>query len=159
MQEIRVKRGWSYGAGCALRRSRADHWFEIHLAPSIDVTADALALTLGLYEQLRDGGLTADEIDFAKSYLTGSLPFHVATARQRMGVAVRHACFGLPGDFVATLPERLMAVTEGEVQAVIERWIRPEDLTSVVVTTAAAISDALASAGAGAPEVVAYDSY
>ncbi len=29
MQEIRVKRGWSYGAGCALRRSRLPHWFEI----------------------------------------------------------------------------------------------------------------------------------
>ena len=31
MQEIRVKRGWSYGAGCTLRRSRGRHWLEMWL--------------------------------------------------------------------------------------------------------------------------------
>src|SRR5262249_37410553 len=42
MQEIRVKRGWSYGAGCALRRSRLPHWFEIWMAASIDVAGSAV---------------------------------------------------------------------------------------------------------------------
>src|SRR5262249_7478858 len=49
MQEIRVKRGWSYGAGCALRRSRLPHWFEIWMAAGIDVAGPAVGLTLELY--------------------------------------------------------------------------------------------------------------
>src|SRR5688500_8053185 len=50
MQEIRVKRGWSYGASCSLRRSRLPHWFEVatavgieHAGPSITLTLDLLA--------------------------------------------------------------------------------------------------------------------
>ena len=58
MQEIRVKRGWSYGAGCRMYRSRAPHWFRISLAPTREVAADALALTLELYQQLASDGIS-----------------------------------------------------------------------------------------------------
>ena len=84
MQEIRVKRGWSYGAGRALRRSRLPHWFEIWTAAAIEVAGQAIALTLELYADYAARGPTDDEVDFARSYLFGAMPFHVATARQRM---------------------------------------------------------------------------
>ena len=109
MQEIRVKRGWSYGAGCALRRSRLPHWFEIWMAAGIDVAGPAVALTLDLFADYAAHGPTDDEVDFARSYLVGAMPFHVATARQRMQLAVRDAVFELPAGFTARLPEALGA--------------------------------------------------
>ncbi len=159
MQEIRVKRGWSYGAGCSLRRSRGPHWLEMWMATAIEVAGDAVTLTLDMYADLAARGLTADEVDFARGYLVGSMPFHLATARQRMQLAVRDASFGLPWDYTATLPARLAEIGVPEVRAAAARHLRPDDVVTVAVTTAADAGDALAGAGAGPVQIVAHDAY
>jgi zinc protease len=159
MQEIRVKRGWSYGAGCALRRSRLPHWFEIWMAAGIDVAGSAVALTLDLFADYAAHGPTDDEVDFARSYLVGAMPFHVATARQRMQLAVRDAVFDLPAGFTAKLPEALAALTAEDVRAACKQHLRPENAVTVAVTTAEQAGTALASAGAGTLTVVHHDGY
>jgi len=159
MQEIRVKRGWSYGAGCALRRSRLPHWFEIWMAAGIDVAGPAVALTLDLLADYAACGPTDDEVDFARSYLVGAMPFHVATARQRMQLAVRDAVFDLPSGFTAKLPEALGALTAADVRAACKRCLRPESAVTVAVTTAEHAQTALEAAGAGALTVVDHDEY
>ncbi|HET9625454.1 MAG TPA: pitrilysin family protein [Kofleriaceae bacterium] len=159
MQEIRVKRGWSYGAGCALRRSRLPHWFEIWMAAGIEVAGPAIALTLDLLADFAAHGPTDDEVDFARSYLVGAMPFHVATARQRMQLAVRDAVFDLPAGFTARLPEAFGALTASDVRAACKEHLRPDDAVTVAVTTAAQAGDALAAAGAGPLTVVEHDAY
>jgi zinc protease len=159
MQEIRVKRGWSYGAGCALRRSRLPHWFEIWMAAGIDVAGPAVALTLDLFADYAARGPTDDEVDFARSYLVGAMPFHVATARQRMQLAVRDAVFGLPVGFTARLPEALCSLAATDVRAACRRQLRPEDTVTVAVTTAEQAGGPLANAGAGTLTIVDHDEY
>ncbi|MEO7733701.1 MAG: pitrilysin family protein [Kofleriaceae bacterium] len=159
MQEIRVKRGWSYGAGCGLRRSRLPHWFEIWMAASIDIAGSAVALTLDLFADYAAHGPTDDEVDFARSYLVGAMPFHVATARQRMQLAVRDAVFDLPSGYTARLPEALGALAASDVRAACKRQLRPDAAVTVAVTTAEQAGPALAASGAGALTVVNHDAY
>jgi zinc protease len=159
MQEIRVKRGWSYGAGCSLRRSRLPHWFEIWMAAGIDVAGPAVALTLDLLADYAAHGPTDDEVDFARSYLVGAMPFHVATARQRMQLAVRDAVFELPAGFTTRLPEALGALSAADVRAACARYLLPDAAVIVAVTTADQARSALESAGAGALTVVDHDAY
>ncbi|HUJ58953.1 MAG TPA: pitrilysin family protein [Kofleriaceae bacterium] len=159
MQEIRVKRGWSYGAGCALRRSRLPHWFEIWTAAGLDVAGPAVALTLELYADYAARGPTDDEVDFARSYLIGAMPFHVATARQRMQLAVRDAVFDLPAGYTARLPEALGQLAVGDVRAACARHLHPDRAVTVAVTTAAQAEGPLAGAGAGDLTIVDHDEY
>src|SRR4029077_17446458 len=149
MQEIRVKRGWSYGAGCALRRSRQPHWFEIWVAAAIAVAGPAVALTLDMFADYAAHGPTDDEVDFARSYLIGAMPFHVATARQRMQLAVRDAAFDLPAGYTARLPEALGALTAADVRAACKRCLQPDNAVTVAVTTAEHARKALEAANAG----------
>ncbi len=159
MQEIRVKRGWSYGAGCSLRRSRLPHWFEIWMAAGIDVAGPAVALTLDLFADYAANGPTDEEVDFARSYLVGAMPFHVATARQRMQLAVRDAVFELPAGFTARLPEALGALSAADVRAACARYLLPDAAVIVAVTTADQARSALESAGPGELTVVDHDAY
>ncbi|HKE14032.1 MAG TPA: pitrilysin family protein [Kofleriaceae bacterium] len=159
MQEIRVARGWSYGAGCRMVKGKVPHWFRMWLAPTADVAPEALALTLSLYEQLAAGGLTRGEFDLAIRNLTGSLPFARATARQRMRLALRHELVGLPVDFPARLPALLAALSPEHVHAAAGRWLRPADLCIVMVASADEMVPRLEQAGFAPAEVVAYDSY
>jgi zinc protease len=159
MQEIRVKRGWSYGASCALRRARLPHWFEIATAAGIEVAGSAVSLTLDLLVDYAAHGPTDDEFDFARSYLVGSMPFHVATARQRMQLAVRDAVFELPPGYTANLPEALAQLTASDVRAACARHLRPEDAVTIAVTTAQDAQTALAAANAGSVTIVKHDAY
>jgi zinc protease len=159
MQEIRVKRGWSYGAGCALRRSRLPHWFEIWTAAGIEVAGPAVQLTLELLADYAARGPTDDEVDFARSYLVGAMPFHVATARQRMQLAVRDAVFELPAGYTAKLPEALAQLTASDVRAACANHLRPDHAVTVAVTTAEQAHAALAAANAGPLTIVRHDEY
>lgn len=159
MQEIRVKRGWSYGAGCAVRRSRLPHWFEIWTAAGIEVAGPAVRLMLELLADYAAAGPTDDEVEFARSYLVGAMPFHVATARQRMQIAVRDAVFDLPAGYTANLPGVFGQLSPADVRAACARNLRPDDVVTVAVTTAERASASLAEAGAGPLTVVEHDQY
>jgi zinc protease len=159
MQEIRVKRGWSYGAGCHLSDSRGAHWFRIHLAPPAEVTPEALDLTLSMFEEISRDGITAAELAFARDYLAGHLPFRLATARRRLRLAVQGQIFGLPHDFMATLPERLARITLAEAHEAARRWLQPDHALSVIVATADEMQPRLSGVAPDHTEVVAYDSY
>lgn len=159
MQEIRVKRGWSYGAGCAFRRSRLEHWFEIWTAAAIDVAGPAVALTLELFADYAARGPTDDEVEFARSYLIGAMPFHVATARQRMQIAVRDAVFDLPVGYTARLPDAIGQLTADDVRAACARQFQPNNTVAVAVTTAEHARAGLEAANAGPITIVRHDDY
>jgi len=159
MQEIRVKRGWSYGAGCRMFRSRAPHWLRISLAPTREVAVDALALTLELYEQLAADGITAEEHEFAVRHLTGSLLFSQATPRQRMRQAVRHQLLGLDPAYPRQVGAALEATTVAEARAAGARWLHPRDLCIPLIATADDVAPLLDKAGLTPTEVIPFDSY
>lgn len=159
MQELRVKRGWTYGAGCAWRRSRGPHWFEMWMATELGVCADAAKLATELLADLAARGPSTDELELARRYLVGSLPFSTATARQRVQLAVRDATFGLPAGYSVSVPTRLREVSAADVAAACARHLRPDRLRTVAVTTAGKTLDAFALAGLGPVRVVAFDAY
>jgi len=159
MQEIRVKRGWSYGAGCRIYRSRAPHWFRISLAPTREVAVDALALTLELYEQLAAGGIGDEERTFAVRHLTGGLLFSQATARQRMRQAVRHRLLGLDPTYPRQVGPALERLAAADVAAAAGRWLRPRDLCITLIASADDMAPRLERAGFPPTEVIPYDAY
>lgn len=158
MQEIRAKRGWSYDTGCHIGRTRGRNWMRINMSPTTEQLPDALALVAQMYESLASEGITEDELAFCRSYLRGSVAFTLATAEQRMRIALRNRVAGLADDHVAALPTRLDALTMSDVNAACS-LLRPQDLTTVVVASADEVADALAGLGLGDPQVIAHDSY
>lgn len=159
MQEIRVKRGWSYGADCHWYRSRGPHWFSIHLAPPVEVTADALALTLRMFEELARDGLSAEELAFGQRFLAGNLAFQQATARRRLDQAIRERISSLERGFSSALIEQMAAVTLDEVNRTAETCLHPGDVLCVVVATADDVLPSLQYVQSAATCVVPYDFY
>jgi len=159
MQEIRVKRGWSYGASFRMSKARGQYWMRMTLAPSLDQTAPALALTTELYRELAAKGIHGEELDFAKRYLSGQTVFQLDTARRRLSAAMEPALLGSPRGFVEGLPARLAALRDEQAWQATQRWVRPEQLCIVVVTSADAVRPAIEDLGLGTVDVVPFDSY
>lgn len=77
--------------------------------------------------------VSADELETAKSYLTGSFVFRFQTNAQIAGYLIDAEVFELGFDFLERFPRLIEAVTVDEVLRVAREHIDPEAMTLVVV--------------------------
>jgi zinc protease len=146
MNEVRSKRGWSYGAYSRVGFDRQRDTFTMWTAPAASDAPACLALKLELLHALREGGITADELAFIKKYLVRSHAFEVDTARKRVHQRLEAALFDLPEGYHERQLERVEAVTLDEANAAIRNRLSEDDLVVSVVGTYAEIGDAIAKA-------------
>ncbi len=147
MQEVRVKRGLSYGAYAHLASARVGGWYALSAAPSAEDTLDTLRLLLSEYARFVDEGLTDEEVEFARGYAINAFPFSVETPALQVAQRVRGALLGRPPDFLDTYLDRLAALTPDAVRDAVRRRLQPRDLVAVVVCTADDIRDPAADLG------------
>jgi zinc protease len=162
MDEVRSKRGLSYGASARLGQGRGAKALVSHVFPSLEQTAETLTLVLGLWRDWVEEGVTEAEVAFAKGYLGKSFAFTVATPEDRLELRTALDLAGMPPDSGLTYSTRVGKVTREAAVRALEQHLTARDLEIVVVTTAAELMPKLEAAGLtadAAVEVVAYDSY
>lgn len=159
MREVRVKRGWSYGVSIRTARTRGGHSVRMRVFPAAEQTPDTMALVLSLWEEVVDGGLSAEEVAHARGYLEGSWAFDIDTPGERLDRRVETLLQGLPADWVDTFVPRLRALGVDEVNAALRRSWRPREAVCVLTATAETMLPRLDPAVVGPVEVVDFQSY
>ena len=159
MNEVRSKRGLSYGASARLGQGRGQRGLVMHVFPSLEQTPETVELVLRLHREWVTDGLSDDEVEFAKGYLANSFAFNVATPEDRLDLRLAVAISGLPADHPDTYVSRIRQVTPEEVRRAMKQHLDPEALEVCIVSTAEELQPALESAGVRVDEVVPFDSY
>jgi zinc protease len=83
--------------------------------------------------KIRNEPATVREVEDAKSYLLGSLPFRLTTNAQVAAQLLAAERFGLGFDFLETYRERVAKVTPADVQAAARKHLDPNRLVIVAV--------------------------
>jgi zinc protease len=137
MQEIRVKRGWSYGAYGSIDARRDAGAYYLFTFPKNEDTVDAIALSLELYDQAVNGSLV-DEKGFllAKNYMTRSYPFKMDTPEKILAQKIYNKMSNRPDDALETYRTRVQAVDYKKSLEVARKHLRPKDVKVVMVCTA-----------------------
>jgi zinc protease len=143
MKEVRSKRGWSYGASARLGVDRHRQGWVMWTFPAAEDAGACLKLTLELLETWVASGVTAREVSFIQRYLVRSHAFDVDTAPKRLHQALDVELLSLPADYFSEWIARVNGVTPEAATAAVRNRIRPDDLLSVVVGTAALVNDSL----------------
>ena len=146
MQEVRAKRGWSYGASSRVSFDRRRDAFTMWTAPAATDAAACLALQLELLHTFRDEGVTDDELAFVKRYLVRSHAFETDTARKRVHQKLEAALYDLPPGYHERYVERVEAVDRAAANAAVRARLSEDDLVVGVVGTFADIGDAISKA-------------
>lgn len=158
MQEIREKRGWSYGAYSRVYGDRRTGSFVFSYYPSVEDTLPALAFGQEMFGQFVDEGVTEKELEATKSYLVNAFAFLVETPARRMWQAVQTELLERPHDFIDTYTARVAAVTREDVNRAVRAHLRPDDLSLTMVCTAEQVQEGVAALpGVREVRVVPYD--
>lgn len=162
MEEVRVKRGLSYGASARVGSGRGRRTYVLHTFPSAEQTPETLRLLLGLLRDLRERGVSSERLAFARGYLARSHAFRVQTPESRLATRIDLVLCGMPQERMRTYPQRVQAVTDNEVAQALQTLLVPDDLLLTLLATEETVGPALRAMPelAGATfEVQAHDSY
>ncbi len=133
MQEVREKRGLTYGVYSYLvDRDLAQYWAG-SVASANDRVAQAVNVIRDEWVKVLEHGVTQEELDNAKTYLTGAYPLRFDGNGPIANLMVGMQVEGLPVDYIATRNDQVNAVTLADVQRVAQRLLDPEGLTFVIV--------------------------
>jgi zinc protease len=80
-----------------------------------------------------EGGVTPEELETAKLYLSGSFVFHFQRNSQIAEFLLEAEIYGLGFDYLEKYPEWIRAVSVEDVNRVTRKYIDPQKLTTVVV--------------------------
>jgi zinc protease len=83
--------------------------------------------------RIRDEPPTPQEVEDAKKYLLGSLPFRFTTLNGVAGQLMAAEQYGLGFDFLEKYQKEVAAVTPADVQAMAKKYLDPKALTVVAV--------------------------
>lgn len=133
MHEVREKRGLTYGVYSYLvDREGAKIWMG-SVASANDRVAEAIKVIRAEWARLKDEGVSAQELEDAKTFITGAYPLRFDGNGPIATIAVSMQLRGMPTDYIATRNDNMNAVTLEDINRVAREWLDPDMLTFVVV--------------------------
>lgn len=133
MTEVREKRGLTYGVySFIVDKDHTDLWMG-QVQSANDRIAEAIEVIRAQWADIAENGVTEEELEAAKKYLTGAYPLRFDGNGPIANIITGMQIQGMPIDYSATRNDRVNAVTVEQVQDVAKRYLKPDDLRFVVV--------------------------
>ena len=133
MDEVREKRGLTYGVYSYLAPMDLAETYQGSVSSANDRIGEAISVIQDEWSKMAGQGVTEQELDDAKTYITGSYPLRFDGNQTIAGILVGMQMLDLPIDYIPTRNEKVEAVTLDDVKRVAGELLDPEGLAFVVV--------------------------
>jgi zinc protease len=137
---LREDKGYTYGAGTFPFMAKGQGLLVVFAPVRTDVTKESLQELMKELREVRDARPpTMDEVKFAQSNLTMSLPGQYETSAGIAGKINDIVTYGLPDDFYSKYPAAVNATTPEALAALAKKRLLPEQMILLIVGDRAAI--------------------
>ncbi|NRB21011.1 MAG: insulinase family protein [Rhodobacteraceae bacterium] len=133
MTEVREKRGLTYGVYSYLVPRDLAAVYMGSVASANDKMAQAVQVIRDEWRSMATKGVTEQELQDAKTYLTGAYPLRFDGNGPIASIMVGMQVQGLPIDYIATRNDKVNAVTLEDVNRLAAELMDPEGLHFIVV--------------------------
>ncbi len=133
MGELREKRGLTYGVGTFLMPMEFGELIMGQVRSENSRIAESVEVIRQQWAKVAAEGITEQELEDAKTYLTGAYPLRFDGNAPIARILVGMQMIGLPKDYIKTRNDQVRAVTLEKINEVARRLYRPEELRFVVV--------------------------
>ncbi|UWQ04443.1 insulinase family protein [Aliiroseovarius crassostreae] len=145
MQEVREKRGLTYGIGAYLFDREYANGFAGQFSSQNASMAEAVEVVRQEWADMAQNGISAEELSAAKTYLTGSYPLRFDGNSNIADLLVGMQIEGLPIDYISTRNDKVEAVTLEQANRVAGEIFRPDELTFMIIGKPDGLADQPAS--------------
>ena len=140
--------GCGFHAGCSgwlgslfaiwagVSRAAGLHRCELYLgqfSSDNERVADAIEVVRDQWVDIAENGITQDELEAAKTYLTGAYPLRFDGNGRIANIMVGMQMSDLGTDYISTRNDKVNAVTLDQIRTIAARLLQPENLHFVVV--------------------------
>ncbi|MEM7308157.1 MAG: pitrilysin family protein [Planctomycetota bacterium] len=150
---LREDKGWTYGVRSGFGGGLRPGTFQVAAAVETDASAPAVAEIVRELEELRAGGVTADELEFARESLSQTLLRQYESVGAKAALVSNLAKYGWPADYPARRLAWLAEVSKADLDALAERHLHLDRLEVLAVGDAERIRGGLEDLGFEAFEV------
>jgi zinc protease len=140
MQTVREERGLAYDVHSFFSPLKEGGLFEVGVQTKNASAGTVIGLAEEQIERIRKERVSDQELEGAKAYLTGSFPRRLDTSRKIADFLVVVEFYGLGLDYVKKYPGFINSVTGDDVLRVANKYLKPDDLVTVVVGKQSQIS-------------------
>ena len=133
MQEVREKRGLTYGIGTYLVPKDLAEMVLGSVNSANDTMAEAIDVIRAEWAKMATDGVTQAELDAAKTFTTGEYPLRFDGNAPIASILVGMQMIGLPADYVTNRNDYINAVTLDDINRVAAYLLQPDALHFVVV--------------------------
>jgi len=134
MEEIRVKNGLAYSAYGYITNKKSHSHFTGYLQTKIENTNKAKKMVKNIVEEFVKNGVTKEELESAKKFLSGSEPLRSETFSQRLNRAFMLHYEGFEFDYPKKELEKIEKLTVEELNSFIKNHTEIKNLSFSIVT-------------------------
>ncbi len=131
MEEVREKRGLTYGVYSGFSAMQARGPFMINLQTRAELSEGTLQLVKDLLRDYLASGPTQEELDNAKRELAGSFPLSTASNAAIVGQLGSMGFYDLPLDYLEVFMRQVQALTAEQVKTAMAKHLDPQALVIV----------------------------
>ena len=121
MRSIREEKGWAYDVHSHFTPGLLPGAFLVNLQTKNETAGPAVQEILRQIQAIQEQGVTEEELQDAKDYITGSFPLRFDTNQEVVTLLAQVELYNLGMDYAEKYPRMISAVTREEVRRVAEK--------------------------------------
>ena len=133
---IRDQSGLAYSVYSDFDATHGAGPFQVFIGTNPNNAGRAVAQLRAVAAQMRKNGVTPDEVQQAKAYLTGAYPLRLETNGGVAGQLLVAEDFGLGLDYIQKRAGLYNAVTVAQVNAAVQKYLQPDKATLIIAGAA-----------------------
>ncbi len=133
MEEVREKRGLTYGIYSSVQDYRHTQTLGVSLSTKNESAAEALNIIKAEMVKMTGVRVSDKELSDAKSYITGSMPLALDSTESIANMMLSLRTDGLPSTYLDHYATRINAVSAADIERVAKRVLKPESMLTIIV--------------------------
>lgn len=131
--EVRIKRGLTYGIYCYFARRDYTGEYLLNTFTKVESTAETIRVCIDEIRRIRNESVSEKELEDARMTLIGSHPLQFEQYEDIAQALVHNIFYGLPITDITHFAEHINQVSVDDVREAARKYLHPDDLVITVV--------------------------
>ncbi len=140
---VRAEKGLTYGCRGYFMPNRHSGEFAGAVDTNPDTTLEAIQAMIKVFNDMKTGEVTQEELTQAKSRTAGAMVMETQTIQQQAGRRTEQILNDYPIDYYDQYASHVAAVKPDQVKTVVSEFVKPDEMIYIVVAPAKVVKEQL----------------